>query len=211
MGCSASMHDKKTKKDTSKNGPAVKKTIFPLSMYQMSLLKYSWEEIKKIAPVFGSRVFYRLLKEHPEMQPLFPEFSYLHNVEELKHLDRLTGHPKKLVVTIDDAIAALDDADVFIQYLNELGEKHAANSLKPEYLNSLPELLKTLRIVLQIHEYYTRAGALGLAFLDSVRDMLGESEYSEDVKKAWSDFYNFICKLMKQGLLKRLAEEDAIH
>ncbi len=69
------------------------------------------------------------------MQVLFPEFSYLHDIEELTKVTRLTGHPKKLVTTIRDAIFSLDDAEIFINYLHRLGEKHVENNLRPEYLN----------------------------------------------------------------------------
>lgn len=69
------------------------------------------------------------------MRTLFPEFFYLHDLEELRQMDRLTGHPKKIVSAIREAIQSLDDADVFIRNLEMLGEKHLENNLRPEYLS----------------------------------------------------------------------------
>ncbi len=55
MGCGASLDHA---------GSGAKKALmptinFPLSMYQKSLLKYTWKEIDKDAAVFGSSVFYK--------------------------------------------------------------------------------------------------------------------------------------------------------
>ncbi len=46
--------------------------------------------------------------------------------------------------------------------------------------------------------------ALGVAFFDAIREALGVEEYTPDVRKAWTDFYNFICKLMKEGLNRKV-------
>lgn len=185
MGCSASLRRPNEGKLDFLESDLVPTTMFPLSMYQKSLLKYTWEDLDKKAVKFGNEIFYRLFTEHPEMRTLFPEFFYLHDLEELRQMDRLTGHPKKIVSAIREAIQSLDDADVFIRNLEMLGEKHLENNLRPEYLS-----------------------ALGTAFSRSVQEVLGAAEYTKDVKRAWNDMYNFICKLLKCGLAKRLLADS---
>ena len=43
--------------------------------------------------------------------------------------------------------------------------------------------------------------ALGTAIMEQIEEILGD-HYSLDVKKAWTDFYDTIVKLMKQGFSK---------
>ena len=50
-------------------------------------------------------------------------------------MTRLTGHPKKIVQAIREAIKSLDDAENFVNKLEALGQKHVDNSLRPDYLH----------------------------------------------------------------------------
>ena len=66
---------------------------------------------------------------------MFPEFQSLEDIEELKKWTFLIGHPMKLCRAFDEAIESLDDGDLFISKMEQLGEKHLENQLQPEYLN----------------------------------------------------------------------------
>eukprot|EP00112_Aurelia_sp_Birch-Aquarium-sp1_P006473 Seg1715.4 transcript_id=Seg1715.4/GoldUCD/mRNA.D3Y31 product=Neuroglobin protein_id=Seg1715.4/GoldUCD/D3Y31 len=176
MGCTASLEVP----GSSKKHVSIK-TTFPLSMYQKLLLEDTWVELEKNILQLGNGMFYRLFQLRPDLQSVFPEFGYIEDIEDIKKSPILSGHPRKLTFTVKEAVNCLNDADLFITKLEALGEKHVENNLKPDYLN-----------------------ALGIAFVGQIEECLG-NQCTNDVKRAWADFYNFICKLMKQGLARRLA------
>ncbi|XP_065051870.1 neuroglobin-like [Rhopilema esculentum] len=174
MGCTSSMQI-----DDTAGTETGSKTMFPLSMYQKSLIQETWDTVEKDLLIFGTGIFHKLFKAKPELLSVFPEFGYLESIDEILQLPRLTGHPKKITQAIREAIKSLDDAENFMTKLEALGQKHVENSLRPDYLH-----------------------ALGDAFVQQVQEILRD-DCTKDVQKAWRDFYNFICKLMKQGLAKK--------
>lgn len=50
-------------------------------------------------------------------------------------MQKLSGHPKKIINAIREAIKSLDDAENFVTKLEALGQRHVENSLRPDYLH----------------------------------------------------------------------------
>ena len=98
---------------------------------------------------------YRLFKLKPELISVFPEFGYLENIEEIKKMPRLAGHPKKIIQAIREAIKSLDDAENFVNKLEALGQKHVENSLRPDYLHVCSYFLTPI-----FHPFSTIPGSL---------------------------------------------------
>lgn len=71
---------------------------------------------------------------NPEYQRLFPEFKDL-TYEELQKAQIIHGHAKRVMKALENAITALDDSVSFSGYLEELGRRHKARSLKPYLLD----------------------------------------------------------------------------
>ena len=58
------------------------------------------------------------------MKQHFPEFNNLENIEDLKLWPTLQGHPRKFVHALISAIDSIDDANLFIDTMINLGERH---------------------------------------------------------------------------------------
>lgn len=82
---------------------------------------------------------YRFFEKHPEYQRLFPEFRDV-PPEELEKTNALYGHAKRVMKAVENAVSALDDAESFSAYLDELGRRHKTRALKPAYLEVIYEL-----------------------------------------------------------------------
>ena len=78
---------------------------------------------------------FRLFQLRPDLLSVFPEFSYVDSIEDIKKTPMLAGHPRKITFTVKEAVSCLNDADMFITKLEALGEKHVENNLQPDYLN----------------------------------------------------------------------------
>ena len=76
---------------------------------------------------------YRFFEKNPEYQRLFPEFKDV-PPEELEKTNALYGHAKRVMKALENAVSALDDAESFSAYLEELGRRHKTRALKPTYL-----------------------------------------------------------------------------
>lgn len=79
-------------------------------------------------------VLYRFFEQNPEYQRLFPEFKDV-PPEELEKTNALYGHAKRVMKAVENAVSALDDAESFSAYLEELGRRHKSRALKPTYLD----------------------------------------------------------------------------
>lgn len=76
----------------------------------------------------------RFFEKNPEYQRLFPEFKDV-PPSELEKTNALYGHAKRVMKAVENAVSALDDAESFAAYLDELGRRHKARALKPTYLD----------------------------------------------------------------------------
>lgn len=76
----------------------------------------------------------RFFETNPEYQRLFPEFKDVPPLE-LEKTNALYGHAKRVMKAVENAVSALDDAESFGAYLDELGRRHRTRALKPTYLD----------------------------------------------------------------------------
>ena len=70
----------------------------------------------------------------PELITIFPGFGNIRNLEEIKNHPVLIGHSRNVVYTIRDAVNSIDNADVFIDKMEETGTKHE-DELQTDPLN----------------------------------------------------------------------------
>ena len=81
---------------------------------------------------------YRFFETNPEYQRLFPEFKDV-PPSELEKTNALYGHAKRVMKALENAVSALDDAESFGAYLDELGRRHKTRALKPTHLDVSPK------------------------------------------------------------------------
>ena len=60
----------------------------------------------------------------PELIKKFPEFQSMQDLENMKSLKILRGHPRKLSFAFNLAIDSLDDGIAFIEKIESIGHKH---------------------------------------------------------------------------------------
>ena len=64
---------------------------------------------------------------HPELKQYFTEFKHI----EVGQINGTHGHPKRLLMAIDNAVTAMGDSESFSAYLVELGRRHHMPKLQP--------------------------------------------------------------------------------
>ena len=80
---------------------------------------------------------------------------------------RFVKHAKYFIQMIDKALSMLGpDIEILTEILMELGEKHVRYGVRPEYFPSM-----------------------GRALIESVKEILGPDEFTDDVKSDWVEVY----------------------
>lgn len=69
----------------------------------------------------------------PDLPKLFPELKSI-NSGQLDASNTVFGHAERVMRAVENAVSALDDAESFTAYLEELGRRHKVRALKPDYL-----------------------------------------------------------------------------
>ncbi|EDO48922.1 predicted protein [Nematostella vectensis] len=118
---------------------------------------------------------WRFFEMNPDYQKLFPEFATLDQVE-LEQANALHGHAKRVMKAVENAVSAMDDAESFAAYLENLGARHKARALKPAYLD-----------------------AMQVAYTDTIQDLL-KTQWTDGTAEAWNKLFRFIADTMKHGL-----------
>ena len=83
----------------------------------------------------------------PELITIFPGFGNVRNLEEIKNHPVLLGHSRNIVYTIRDAVSSINNADIFIDRMEQTGTKHE-DELKTDPLNvsDLPSVVFRCRL-----------------------------------------------------------------
>ncbi|XP_032222462.2 globin [Nematostella vectensis] len=147
----------------------------PLSVAQKYLVRETWETIEQHSKAVGKKTFLRFFEINPDYQKLFPEFATLDQVE-LEQANALHGHAKRVMKAVENAVSAMDDAESFAAYLENLGARHKARALKPAYLD-----------------------AMQVAYTDTIQDLL-KTQWTDGTAEAWNKLFRFIADTMKHGL-----------
>jgi len=164
MGCGSSTHK-----------PTEKSAVMPLTPAQKYLVRETWETIELHKNSVGKKTFLRFFEKNPEYQKLFPEFKDV-PPEELEKTNALYGHTKRVMKAVENAVSALDDAESFSAYLDELGRRHKTRSLRPTHLEAMQD-----------------------ALMFTLQDLL-KSSWTDETSDAWKKLFHFIIDHMIYGL-----------
>lgn len=69
-------------------------------------------------------MYYRLFEENNELLSLFTKFRELKTKEQQTSSLELAEHATVVMETLDEGIKSLDDMDVFLTYLHQVGASH---------------------------------------------------------------------------------------
>ncbi|XP_078345225.1 globin-1-like isoform X2 [Oculina patagonica] len=152
-----------------------KSSVIPLTEAQKYLVRETWETVEIHRNSVGKKTFLRFFEKNPEYQRLFPEFKEV-PPEELEKTNALYGHAKRVMKAVENAVSALDDAESFSSYLEELGRRHKTRALKPTYLDAMQD-----------------------ALMFTLNDLL-KSSWTEETAEAWRKLFHFIIDHMICGL-----------
>ncbi|XP_078345231.1 neuroglobin-like [Oculina patagonica] len=176
MGCSASFQHRGTILNLSAI-PAVfgfGTVSISLSRQTKNTLKESWKLVEPVKTEAGKALFIRLFETHPNIQDTFPTFKGV-SLDELMNSRSLYLHAKRVMAAVESTISALDDAEVLVESLTNLGRRHQPWSVREEHFK-----------------------VVGEALLWTLQDMLA-SECTSQVTQAWKELFNFITKTMLRG------------
>ncbi|NXQ84287.1 CYGB1 protein, partial [Nyctibius grandis] len=90
----------------------------------------AWEKIYVDAKDNGTTVLdvsflNRMFTEHSDTKSYFTHFKGMDSVEEVKQLDQVRGHGKRLFTTINGMVQHVDNSEAFLGLVNPLGKKRA--------------------------------------------------------------------------------------
>jgi len=77
---------------------------------------------------------FRLFESYPKILEVFPAFRSL-LLQEIISSRSLHLHAKRVMSALENAVLALNDAEVFTEYLMNLGERHLPWTLKMEHFD----------------------------------------------------------------------------
>ncbi|CAH3152671.1 unnamed protein product [Pocillopora meandrina] len=147
----------------------------PLSHEQKCILREFWQLIEPIKSVIGKKVFGRLFESNPRIQDIFPAFKSL-KLEAVINSRSLYLHVRRVMTALENAIFSLNDAEVFIEYLMNLGERHKAWPVRLEHFDMIEE-----------------------ALIWTLKDSF-PTKCTDYVAETWRELFRFISATMMRGL-----------
>ncbi|CAH3119530.1 unnamed protein product [Porites lobata] len=125
MGCGSSLSAEFQEKYTAS---------IQLSAAQKYLVRETWEFVEQRRSYVGKRMFLKFFENNPEYKCLFPEFKEL-SLSDIEKTKELHGHAKRVMKALENAVSAMDDAEIFAAYLDGLGRRHKDRPMKPLHLD----------------------------------------------------------------------------
>ncbi|EDO44015.1 predicted protein [Nematostella vectensis] len=182
----------------------------------------AWRYVCELAAIF--------LNMHPGLQTYFSEFKHI----KIDNINGSHGHPRRLLMAIDNAVTALGDSDSFSAYLVELGRRHHGmnfrpgpthfNDLRKCFLSVIKEILATASLWdFQVEEAWNRLfdsitammlrgiqlaklNAFRSCFISVVHEILAMAYlWDPEVEQAWNRLFDYITISMLRGI--QLAKE----
>ncbi|XP_058969011.2 neuroglobin [Pocillopora verrucosa] len=147
----------------------------PLSHEQKCILREFWQLIEPIKSVIGKKVFGRLFESNPRIQDIFPAFKSL-KLEAVINSRSLYLYVRQVMTALENAIFSLNDAEVFIEYLMNLGERHKAWPVRLEHFDMIEE-----------------------ALIWTLKDSF-PTKCTDYVAETWRELFRFITATMMRGL-----------
>ncbi|XP_033123139.1 uncharacterized protein LOC117121851 isoform X2 [Anneissia japonica] len=114
----------------------------PITLQQKWLLQDSWRYIEKDLLEFGMIFFVRLLEQNPGLKNLwsFGKMNYPTEAE-LRNDTAFQDHSLRVMEMIGSAIGGLEDIELLIPVLSDLGQRHRMYGAKPEHFKAVHEAL----------------------------------------------------------------------
>lgn len=150
---------------TDQQQPSKFKFKSDLNDQQIKAIRSSWGKVLPNKEEHGKLLFYKVFEMAPHLKDLFPFGSDLTQPQ-------FTEHALRVMNTIDLAVKNLDNPDVLVPALKELGRVHAMFQLTNREF-----------------EY------VGQALLSVLEEGLGEA-FTPALKAAWTDLYAIITDIM---------------
>ena len=127
----------------------------------IDLVQGSFEKVKPIADT-AAKIFYtKLFELDPALKPLFP------NSEE-----GMSAQGNKLMSMLASAVAGLNNLDMLVPVLENLGKRHVEYKVEPSHYDTV-----------------------GAALLGTLEAGLGD-DFTPDVKEAWTTVYGTMSSVM---------------
>ncbi|KAK7103546.1 neuroglobin-like [Littorina saxatilis] len=96
----------------------------PLTGRQRFLIRRSWKGISRNIGETGINMFLSLFEKNEEVMRFFTGLKSVKNLSELRTSKVLENHVKGVMLTIDEAITNMDDADTIVDMLLYVGKSH---------------------------------------------------------------------------------------
>ncbi|XP_022782500.1 neuroglobin-like [Stylophora pistillata] len=141
MGCSASSNNRiEIAVSVAAASSASRIKEIPLSHEQKNTLREFWKLVDPVKSVIGKNMFKRLFECNPRVQDIFPAFKSL-KLEDVINSRSLYLHVRRVMAALENALLSLNDAEVFMEYLKNLGERHKPWSVRLEHFDMIEEAL----------------------------------------------------------------------
>lgn len=129
-----------------------------MDAHTVKLVQDSWQQVLPIAPQAGALFYKNLFEAAPQLRPLFK--------------GDLDQQAAKLMQMIGVAVGKLDQPDVLLPALQQLGQRHAGYGVQAAH--------------------YAPVGA---ALLTTLEQGLGE-KFTPAARQAWADVYGVMTRVM---------------
>ncbi len=126
--------------------------------FDLRLIENSFQTVAKQGELFVNTFYGTLFNEYPETQQLFT--------------DRAASQRKKLLLSLTTIVGALDNPDVLVPYLEQLGSIHQKHHVTPYYYEAFRRVL-----------------------LQSLAQFL-EPHWNEELEQAWGEAYDTVAEIM---------------
>ncbi|XP_071963062.1 uncharacterized protein [Antedon mediterranea] len=150
----------------------------PITLQQKWLVQDSWAYIEKDLLEYGMVFFARLLDENPTIRHLwsFGKMNYATEAE-LRADTSFQNHSRQVMEMIGRAIQGLDDLELLVPIISDLGQRHRMYGAKPEHFT-----------------------AVHAALMYSYKKGLDEKVWTADVNEAWDAVIGTVAKIMSAEL-----------
>ena len=127
----------------------------------IDLVQQSFEKVKPIAATAAEIFYSKLFEIDPQLKPLFPSDQ-----------EAMSAQGNKLMTMLGSAVAGLNNIEMLVPVLENLGKSHVEYNVKPSHYNTV-----------------------GNALLGTLEVGLGEA-FTPEVKQAWTDVYGTMSSVM---------------
>ncbi|XP_076169205.1 globin-1 [Ptiloglossa arizonensis] len=151
----------------------------PLTAKQKFTVMASWKAVSRALEPTGVYMFIRLFEENAELLNMFTQFRELKTKEQQSNSMELAQHAEKVMSALNEGIKGLDDMDVFLTCLHQVGATHTKiPGFNPQYFWKIEK-----------------------PFLEAVERTL-EDRYSENVENIYKLTIKFIIETLIDGFNK---------